>query len=355
MRKHKKILFLTGSMNQTSQMQQIAGELPDYDCWFSQVFTDAPLLRFMVDKTSLLNRTIISRPYKTKAETHLSNAGLNIDYRALQGAYELVVFCSDLVVPERLRNTKTIWVQEGMIDKYTRLSSIVQKLRLPPHWCFNTSLNGSTNTCDLYCAASPGYQEYISGLGTEASRIYVTGIPNYDNLRQFENNSFPYHDYVMIATTDMRETARMENRPAFIRECAAIADGRPMLFKLHPNEKLVRAEKEILKYGPKGSLILQQGNTNEMIANCEELITQYSTVAYTGLALGKKVHSWFDVAKLKRLLPVQNGGTSARNIAHICRNYIEFDGTGKEFTRHFRYRPVSEWQSAGNPVQEYNH
>jgi hypothetical protein len=30
------------------------------------------------------------------------------------------------------------------------------------------------------------------------------------------------------------------------------------------------------------------GNTNEMIANCSELITQYSTVVYVGMVFGKK-------------------------------------------------------------------
>jgi hypothetical protein len=33
-----------------------------------------------------------------------------------------------------------------------------------------------------------------------------------------------------------------------------------------------------------------------MIANCSTLITQYSTVVYTGIALGKEVHSYFDVS-----------------------------------------------------------
>jgi hypothetical protein len=60
-----------------------------------------------------------------------------------------------------------------------------------------------------------------------------------------------------------------------------------------------------------------------MIANCCELITQYSTVVYVGLALGKKVHSYFDLDELKRLAPIQNGGTSAANIAKICRGILQ--------------------------------
>jgi len=167
----------------------------------------------------------------------------------------------------------------------------------------------------------------------------VTGIPNYDNQRQFLDNDFPYHNYVMVATTDLRETYRFENRPAFIKKAVKIANGRQMLFKLHPNEKVERAEAEIRKYAPAGTLIYHSGNTNHMIANCSELITQYSTVVYTGIALGKKVHSYFDVEELKRQAPIQNGGASAKNIAQICSSYINFNGKKEAFLTQFTFQP----------------
>ena len=59
-----------------------------------------------------------------------------------------------------------------------------------------------------------------------------------------------------------------------------------------------------------------------MIANCDILITRFSTVVYIGLALGKEVFSDFDIDELKRLLPAQNGGKSAFNIAHIARRLL---------------------------------
>ena len=146
----------------------------------------------------------------------------------------------------------------------------------------------------------------------------------------------------MVATTDMRETYRFENRAAFIRHAANIADRRQLLFKLHPNENVPRAEAEIKKYAPEGTLIFSNGNTNHMIANCCELITQYSTVVYTGIALGKKVHSYFDIEELYRLAPVQNGGTSAKNIAQICRQYIDFTGKKEDFLKGFTFKAESE-------------
>ena len=96
---------------------------------------------------------------------------------------------------------------------------------------------------------------------------------------------------------------------------------------------------EIRAWAP-SALIYTDGNTEQMIANCDELITQYSTVVYIGIALGKKVHSYFDVEKLKRLAPIQNGGRSAAAIAGLCRRYLEFGGSKEEFLRMMRTVPT---------------
>jgi len=310
-------------MNQTWQMHEISKHLSDYDCWFSQFFSDSPSLNWIIKHTSLVKNTIFSGQFKENSERYLLAKGLQIDYQAKKNKYDLIVYCSDLHIPERLRGSKLIWVQEGMTDKYNLLSKIVKALKLPVGSTGNTSLNGTSNICDVYCAGSEGYKEQFTKLGTDADKIIVTGIPNYDNIWQFFSNDFPYKDYVMVATTDMRETFRYENRPAFIRKAVKIADGRKLLFKLHPNEKFERAEAEIRKYAPAGTLIYRTGNTNHMIANCTELITQYSTVVYVGLALGKQVHSYFNLEQLKRLAPLQNGGSSAYEISKICRTFLQ--------------------------------
>lgn len=335
----KKILFITGSINQTTQMHQVSEQLPEYDCWFSQIFTDSPLIKSVIKYTSLVDGTVLAGQFRARSEEYLQKHGLNIDYRARKNRYDLVVFCSDMIVADSLRQYKTIWVQEGMIDRPSLLSKIVKQLHLPAYLGGNTSLNGSTNICDIYCAASQGYKSKFAAQGTDVNKIFVTGIPNYDNCSDYLENDFPYHDYVMVATTDMRETYRSENRPAFIKKTVEMAAGRPMLFKLHPNERFDRAEAEIKKYAPAGTLIFQEGNTSHMIANCSELITQFSTVVYTGLALGKKVYSYFDLDELKRQVPVQNNGTSAKNIANICRAYVEFKGKRKDFLDRFVFKP----------------
>ncbi|MBN1992750.1 MAG: hypothetical protein JW953_08580, partial [Anaerolineae bacterium] len=44
---------------------------------------------------------------------------------------------------------------------------------------------------------------------------------------------------------------------------------------------------------------------------------------YIGLALGKEVHSYFDLEMLQLLAPIQNGGVSGQNIAQVCRDILE--------------------------------
>ena len=319
-------------------MHKISQHLAGYDCWFSQLFPDSAFLKAIVKYTPFAKGTVLTGQFKERSEDYLKQHGLQTDYGGNINKYDLVVNCTDMIVAHKFRQTKTVWVQEGMIDKRTFLTRLIKALGMPAYFTGDTSLNGSTNICDIYCVASAGYKAYFAKSGTDASKILVTGIPNYDNHIQFLGNEFPYRDYVMVATSDMRETYRFENRIGFIKNAVKIAGGRQMLFKLHPNEKVERATAEIKAHTPGGTLIYHSGNTNHMIANCCELITQYSTVVYTGISLGKKVHSFFDLKELEELAPIQNGGISAKNIAQVCADYVEFKGRREDFLEGFSFQ-----------------
>ena len=170
--------------------------------------------------------------------------------------------------------------------------------------------------------ASEGYKDLFIKKGVKPEKISVTGIPNFDNCKQYLDNDFPYKNYVLVATSDTRETYKYENRKKFIKKAVKIADGRQLIFKLHPNELVERATEEINLYAP-GALVFSHGKTEEMIANCDALITRFSSVVYVGLALGKEVYSDFDINILKKLKPIQNNGTSAKNIASVGAELIE--------------------------------
>jgi hypothetical protein len=58
-----------------------------------------------------------------------------------------------------------------------------------------------------------------------------------------------------------------------------------------------------------------------MIANCDVLITRYSSTVFVGLALGKETYSDYPMDELRRLMPLQNHA-AAPNIANVCRRVI---------------------------------
>ena len=312
-------LFICGSMNQTTQMHQIAEELSaDADCWFSTFYgnrLEETLKRLRLTETSVLGHRLSAR-----ALAYLERNGLRIDQGGLRGPYDLVVTCSDLVIPRNIRTSPIILVQEGMIDPEGFWFRMWRRWPRIPRWLAGTSPNGLSLQYDLFCVASDGYRRRFISKGVPAERVAVTGIPNFDNCARFLANTFPHRGYVLVCTSDCRETFMPENRPAFIRKAMRIAAGRPLIFKLHPNERVDRASREIQKYAP-GALVFPVGSAEDMIANCDVLITRYSSTAFVGLALGKEVHSDFDVETLRGLTPIQTG-TAARSIADHCRRLL---------------------------------
>jgi len=291
----------------------------DFDCYFTPYYADG-FIGFLA-KSGFLDFTILGGKFRENTEFYLASNRLKIDYRGENNNYDLVVTCSDLIVPKNIRSKKVILVQEGMTDPENYMYYLVKYLKLP-RYLASTSTTGLSDRYDAFCVASEGYKDLFIKKGCKAEKINVTGIPNFDNCKVHLNNKFKYKDYVLVCTSDARETLKYENRKKFIEKAVKIADGRMLIFKLHPNEKVERAVNEIKKYAP-GSLVFYNGNTNEMIANSSVLITKYSSVVYVGLALGKEVYSYFDTEMLKKMTPLQNDGTSSLNIANVCRKYIE--------------------------------
>jgi hypothetical protein len=58
-----------------------------------------------------------------------------------------------------------------------------------------------------------------------------------------------------------------------------------------------------------------------LAANCHTLVTEWSTLAYVGLALGKPTYSYRDLEAHRAMLPVQHG-RAAENIAGVCRDVM---------------------------------
>jgi hypothetical protein len=182
-------------------------------------------------------------------------------------------------------------------------------------------MTGLSDAYQAFCVASEGYRDFFIRKGVRPEKIVVTGIPNFDDCRRYCSNDFPYRNYALACTSPLRETFRGENRKAFIRRAVERAGRRRLIFKLHPNENAKRATREIRRHAP-GALVFTTGSAEEMIANCDVLITRFSSTAFVGLALGKETYSDFDIDQLRRLMPIQNG-LAALHIANVCRRLLE--------------------------------
>jgi hypothetical protein len=327
----KNILFICGVVNQTSQLHQISQHLSEYNCYFTPFYVDG--LLEVLRRRGMLETNGVGEKLASRSMAYMHAHNLPIDYRGESRDYDLVVTCSDLYVQRNIHGKKMILVQEGMTDPETLMYHLVKWFRLP-RYLASTAATGLSYAYDYFCVASQGYREHFIAKGIDPSTIRVTGMPNYDNCRSACDNDFPYRGYVLAATSDMRETFKFENRRAFIEKCLRIADGRQLIFKLHPNENVARATDEIERWAP-GAMVFSTGNTDHMIANCDVLITRYSTVVYVGIALGKEVYSDFDIEMLRRMAPIQNGGTSARTIAEICRRLVEGEDVPMTFGGEF--------------------
>jgi hypothetical protein len=335
----QKILLICGSLNQTTMMHQIAQHLGEYDCSFTPFYADGMI--GLLSKSGLLNFSILGGNHRKACMAYLENQKLAIDVAGKQNTYDAVITCTDLLVQRNIRGKRLVLVQEGMTEREDIFFTLVKNFHLPRYFA-NTAATGLSDAYDVFCVASPGYRDLFIQKGVKPDKLVVTGIPNFDWAERLMQNDFPLKDYVLVATSSIRETGKFDHRMQFLEEVKRIAAGRKVIFKLHPNEWTDRAVHEIRTLFP-SETILQYGDINPMIANCSVLITQFSSVVFIGMSLGKEVHSYFDNNELQRLMPMQTKGRSAEWIAHIVDHIVH---TPIQDLRHAekRRRLIRKWQ-----------
>lgn len=314
----RRILFICGSMNQTTQMHQIARELPEHEHAFTPYYCDGWL--DLARRAGLMEFTVAGEKLASRCLDYLRRERLPLDRAGRRAPYDLVLTCSDLVVPRSARARRLVLVQEGILDPEGWEYRLWRGLPFLPRWLAGTATTGSSLAYDRFCVASEGYRDHFVARGVPPRRIAVTGIPNFDDCRRYLENAFPHRNYVLVCSSDARETWKGDDRQAFLRRAVELAADRKLIFKLHPNEDAPRATREIHAIAPQ-ALVYATGSAEEMIANCDVLITQYSSTVFVGLALGKECHSYWDIERLRRLMPLQNGCAASR-IAHVCREVL---------------------------------
>jgi hypothetical protein len=319
MRTRQRVLFIGGSLNQTTQLHAVARELPECEARFSPFYGDAVVEAMR--RLGLIEMSIAGNKRRGWCLEYLKDHGLAVDMKGREGDYDLVVNCTDLVVPRNVRQAPLVVVQEGILDPPGWMARLCRRVRWLPRSLAGTSLTGQSGLFDRFCVASEGYRDFFEAQGVDPRTLVVTGIPNFDDCRRYLLNDFPHRGYVLVCTSDARETFKRDDRAGLVRRALALAAGRQLVFKLHPNEDHARATAEIHAIAPH-ALVLASGSAEEMIANAEVVMTQWSSTAFVALALGKEVHSNFPLEELRRLVPIQNGGRAAQNIARVCREIL---------------------------------
>jgi hypothetical protein len=316
MSKHH-VLLICGTINQTSMMHQIGEHLTDCACFYTPFYFEGILNE--LGKMGLFNFTAAAGPLRVKPLSYLQAVGVEIDEGGKRFNYDLVITCTDLMKQKKIQDKRIVLVQEGITEPESLRSRLVRLLRLP-RYLANTAAFGTSDIYEIFCVASEGYRQHFIRRGARAEKIAVKGIPNFDDVIRFCTVPFPHKDkdFVLVATSNAHETFKFDNRRSFLRKALSIANGRPLVFKLHPAENHRRSIREIRRFN-KDALIYTTGDIQPMIAHCTALVCQYSSVALIAAAMGREVHSDIDPQELQALVPIQNGGTSADHIAGICR------------------------------------
>src|SRR5580704_17793953 len=199
-----KALFICGSINQTSQMHAVARELYDCEAWFTPFYGD-----FLVDclrRLGLVETSIAGNKRRAWCLEYLRDRELRVDPYGRRHRYDLVVTCTDLIVPKNVRQVPLVVVQEGLVDPYDRWARTVRRCPWLPRWAAGTALTGQSGRYDRFCVASAGYRDLFISRGADPRKLVVTGIPNFDDCARLADNRFPHRGYVLVCTSDARET-----------------------------------------------------------------------------------------------------------------------------------------------------
>ena len=312
-----KALFICGSLNQTRHdAPDRARRCPSVRRASPPTTATAYLERLR--RAGLLDFTILGWPWRAQSIRYLRQHGLPMDHEGRRNDYDLVVTCSDVIVPRNILDKRVVVVQEGMTDPERFWFWARKILLVVPRWAAGTAWTGASNLYDRFCVASQGYRDLFVRKGADPGKIVVTGIPNFDNCARYRDNDFPHRDYVLCCTSDTRETYKLDNRKKFIRRAAGDRGRAGRCSSSCTPTRTASAAPARSSAGRPGRGCSPAARPRRWWPTPSVLICQYSTLAFVGLALGKEVHSYFDLEELRRLLPLQGGG-AAGNIAEVCR------------------------------------
>jgi hypothetical protein len=122
-------LFVCGSPNQTTHLHRIAAELAEVEACFSPYYGD--LAVDLMRRSGLIEGTIGGNKLRGRCLEYLEAHSLPVDLEGRRGGYDLVVTCSDEIVPKNRRRAPIVAVQEGILDPDSWGWELVGVVNLP--------------------------------------------------------------------------------------------------------------------------------------------------------------------------------------------------------------------------------
>jgi hypothetical protein len=220
-----RVLFICGSPNQTSQMRQIAAALPEVDAWFTPYFSDHWTLRLLV-KLGLVESTILGLRRRGICLDDLNAHRLPVDLCAERNTYDLCVSCNDQVRPSILEDTPWVLVQEGIQEPPNWRTRLWRWSHVIPAPLTGTATFGLSDRYTRFCVASEGYRQRYLAEGIDPEKLVVTGMPNFDDFARHLRSEFPHRGYVLVCTSDARETWLAADRRELLSRAVQIAGRR---------------------------------------------------------------------------------------------------------------------------------
>src|SRR5205814_319343 len=101
MRTRQRVLFIGGALNQTTQLHAVARELPECEARFTPFYGDAVVETMR--RFGLIEMSIAGNKRRGWCLEYLRDHGLAVDLGAREGDYDLIVHCTDLLIPRNVR------------------------------------------------------------------------------------------------------------------------------------------------------------------------------------------------------------------------------------------------------------
>ncbi|MGH8582512.1 MAG: hypothetical protein ACREWG_06905, partial [Gammaproteobacteria bacterium] len=149
-------------------VHQVARQLPQFEAYFTPYYGDGFIK--LVWRAGLLDFTVMGGQFLQRTLKYLQTHRLALDLEGRNGPYDLVVTCSDLIVPRNIVGPKLVLVQEGMTDPETLAFHLVKVLKLP-RWIAQTAATGLSDLYDIFCVASDGYRDLFIRKGVRPDKI----------------------------------------------------------------------------------------------------------------------------------------------------------------------------------------